>query len=172
MRTICLSLILVVGLGCATAFAQSGWGSAPANLSIAEFLDLQFRTTMARGETGSALNDYNLVSFYPSDSQENAFVFIIQTWRDDRIAKTNLRREVRVVGDALYSEFNAMVNHPTVAKRWRIRHPENNFVIKHVRYSDLREVLGVTLGKNTYFDQEAIRRAEHRVRARGGVWEW
>lgn len=63
------------------------------------------------------------------------------------------------------------MNHPTVAKRWRVRRPENSFVIKHVRFSDLREVLGVTLGGNTYFDQEAIRRAELQVRGRGGVWE-
>jgi hypothetical protein len=72
----------------------------------------------------------------------------------------------------MYDQFKAMVNHPTVTKRWRPSRPESSFFIKHVRHSDLREVLGVTIGGTTYFDQDAIKRAELSVRARGGVWVW
>jgi hypothetical protein len=63
-----------------------------------------------------------------------------------------------------------MTGHPTVRKRWRIEARKENFIIKHVRYTDRREVLAVTIDGATYFDEETIRRAASMVKLRGGVW--
>lgn len=171
MRATCLLLIVVLAITISNAYAQIEWASMPANISIAEFLDLEFRISMERGEYGS-LNNYNLVSFYPSDSQERAFVFVIQTWRDNLVTPTNLRQEIRSLADAMFKQFEALINHPTFKKRWQVKNPKNSFIIKHVRYRDLREVLGVTIGDKTYFERGEIKRAESLVRGRGGIWDW
>jgi hypothetical protein len=91
MRFYLFLLLLILAFDELPAFGQSSWATAPANLTMAEFLELHFRTSMARGETGSALNDYNLVSFYPSDSHDSAFVLVIQTWRDERVPLSSPR---------------------------------------------------------------------------------
>lgn len=161
---------LIFAANC-SAFAQSGWGASSANLTVAEYLELSFKMAMERHETG-ALNDYSMVSFYPTDSPETALIVIIQTWHDERINQTDLRREIRTVGNAVYNHFKALVLHQTIAKRWRSERFENNFIVKHVRYTDLRESLAVTVGNATFFDPEEIKHAETLVRSRGGVWGW
>lgn len=169
-RRLLLFLLLIFLLcGENNAIGAGEWAEAPANLTVREFLDMHFSNRMGRGET-DALNSYNLVSFYPSGDPQTAFVFIMQTWRDSRIAERDIRREIRKVGDAYYDHFKAMTGHPTVRKRWKIEVPKENFIMKHVRYTDLREVLAVTIDGTTYFDEEAIRRAASMVKLRGGVW--
>ena len=147
------------------------WAEAPANLTVREFLDMHFSNTMGRGES-DALNSFNLVSFYPSGNPRTAFVFIIQTWSDSRVPERDIRRAIREVGDASYDQFKAMAKHPTVRKRWKLEVSKENFVIKHVRFTDLREVLAVTIDETTYFDEDGIGRAASIVKLRGGVWEF
>ena len=168
-RLLLFLLFIFILCGGNKAIGAGEWAEAPANLTVREFLDMHFLNTMGRGES-DALNSYNLVSFYPSGNPQTAFFFIIQPWRDSLIADRDIRREIRKVGDACYDQFKAMTGHPTVRKRWKIEVPKENFVIKHVRYTDLREVLAVTVDGTTYFDEEAIRRAASMVKLRGGVW--
>lgn len=151
--------------------AQSGWAEANANITISEFLAMHFSSEMKREES-DALNSFNLVSFYSSVDPNSAFVLIVQTWNDSRLPDRDLRREVRIIGDVYYRQFSALVHHPTVKKRWKLDSIGNNFVIKHVRYSDLNEVLAVTIDDITSFDEEAIKRAELIVKMRGGVWDF
>ena len=119
-----------------------------------------------------ALNSFSLVSFYPSSSPQRALALVIQTWRDDRLPTSDLRREVRKVGDALVEQFKAMAGHPLVLKRWRTANPQSNIVVRHVRVSDLRETLAVTTNGETLFDEESIARAKRDVVSRGAVWSW
>jgi hypothetical protein len=165
---LCLLLIFLLSGGNKSIGAEE-WAETPVNLTVREFLDMHFSNKMGRVES-DALNSFNLVSFYPSGNPQTAFVFIIQTWRDSRIPERDLRREIRKFGDACYDQFKAMTGHPTVRKRWKIKIPKDNFVIKHVRYTDLKEVLAVTTDGTTYFDEEAIGRAASMVKLRGGVW--
>lgn len=163
-------LTFLVTAGYKTVLAAQ-WAEAPANLTIREFLDLYFYSHMARGES-NAINSFNLVSFYPSDNSQTAFVFIIQTWRDSGIAERDLRREIRKVGDSYYKLFKGLIKLPDVKKRWNINNIGENIIIKHVRISDLNEVLAVTINGVTHFDRASIRRTESIVKARGGVWSF
>ncbi|MHC4270263.1 MAG: hypothetical protein ACYSTS_17625 [Planctomycetota bacterium] len=110
-----------------------------------------------------SLNSFNLVSFYPSSEPRNAFVFIIQTWHDTRLAEGDLRSEIRKAGEALYNNFKSHIHHPTVRKRWELENSKENFIVKHVRYTDLNEVLGVTVDGETYFDYEIIKQTANSV---------
>ena len=49
---------------------------------------------------------------------------------------------------------------------------KENFIVKHVRYTDLREVLAVTVDGATYFKKDAIKRIANMVEFRGGTWSW
>jgi len=64
------------------------------------------------------------------------------------------------------------LRHPTVRKRWDCTGTNSNLVIKHVRYTDIRETLAVTVDGVTSFDEESIKKASDLVKSRGGVWSW
>ena len=53
-----------------------------------------------------------------------------------------------------------MAAHPTYSKRWTIADPEANIIVRHVRYSDLRETLAVTIRGETVFDEDSISKAK------------
>lgn len=169
----CVSRIITVYFLFAGALmAEEDWAQAPANITIGEFLEMHFASQMGDHES-DALNSFNLVSFYPTKAPDSAFVLVIQGWNDSRVAERDLRREIRKVGDAMYGQFNAIRRHPTVRKRWPLgQSPEPHLIIKHVRKSDLKEVLGVTVDGVTSFDEEAIKKAETSVKQRGGVWSF
>ena len=165
------ALLLLCLLTVSGARASADWGDAPADLTISEFLTLQFRLSMERPES-EALNSFSLVRFYPSSSPQSALVFVIQTWRDKQLQPSDLRREIRKFGEAVSGQFDAMVRHPLVSKRWRVAEPKANIVIKHVRYSDLRETLAVTIRGETLFDENSISKAKAEAIDRGAVWSW
>jgi hypothetical protein len=92
---LCIMILLV------TSSTWAGnWADVPAELTVAEYLQLLFDLNMRRPES-EALNSFAMVGFYPSSSPERALVLIIQTWHDDRVSPQNLRREIRTVGDAI-----------------------------------------------------------------------
>lgn len=166
------SVLLLLSLLTISAARASGWGDAPAELTISEYLDIQYKLSpMARPES-NALNSYSLVSFYPSSSPQDALVVVIQTWHDEHIGPQDLRREIRNVGEALSGNFNAMARLPLISKRWPMENPKANFVVRHVRYSDLRETIAVTVNGETVFDSDSISKARANVMARGAVWGW
>lgn len=169
--TVLLLLLLLAPITISAAWAASNWGDAPADLTISEYLDLQFKLDMQRPEI-DALNSFSLVAFYPSSNPQDALVVVIQTWRDERVRPEDLRRSIRKVGDALTNQFEAMAGHPNISKRWKIANPKASFVVKHVRYSDIQETLAVTLRGETAFDNDRISKAKEEVIARGGVWGW
>jgi len=169
--TALLLVLLLAPITMSAAWAASNWGDAPANLTTSEYLNLQFKLAMSRPES-EALNSFSLVGFYPSSNPQDALVVVIQTWRDERVRPEDLRREIRKVGDALADQFNAMAGHPDISKRWKIVNPKASFVVKHVRYSDIRETLAVTLRGETVFDNDLISKAKEEVTVRGGVWGW
>lgn len=168
----CVSRFIVVYfLLAGQLMAQEDWAGAPANLTIEEFLNLYFHSHMGQQEDPIALNSYCLVSFYPSKSPATAFVMIIQTWRDSGLEARDLRREIRNLGDSMFQQFKSMRELPTLRKRWPPgQSVEAQLIIKHVRNSDLKEVLGITVDGITSFDEEAIKKAEASVRKRRGVW--
>ena len=102
-RYILLLLFIFIVLGWHGSIAAGDWAEALASITIQEFLDSHFSKSMGRGES-DYINSYNLVSFYPSSAPRNAFVFVVQTWRDSLSTECDLRREIRKVGDALYVE--------------------------------------------------------------------
>jgi hypothetical protein len=124
---------------------------------------------MGRQESNS-LNSFSLVSFYPSSDPQSALVLVIQTWRDERIPLQDLRREIRKIGEVLTDQFEAMARHPLVLKRWKLNNPKANLVVRHVRLSELRETLAVTVGGQTLFDADDISKAKADVTRRGAVW--
>ena len=155
-----------------SVLAEEDWAQAPANITIQEFLNMHFASVMGRSDSGE-LNSFNLVSFYQSKTPEDAFVLVIQTWSDSRLPERDMRREIRKVGDALSEQFKALTRHPTVRKRWPLTAAGGpHFIMKHVRKTDLNEVLAVTIDTTTSFDQETIKKAEASVKHRGGVWSW
>ena len=164
-------LFLLACLTISGAWAADNWSDAPADLSIREYLDLQFQLTMMRPESDTP-NSFSLVSFYPSSHPRSGLVFVLQTWRDERLQPQNLRREIRKVGEAYVNQFHAMANHPYVSKRWRVVDPKKNIIVRHVRLSDLRETLAVTIGGETVFDKEKISTSKAEAVARGAVWSW
>lgn len=161
-----LALLMVSG-----AWAADNWGDAPADLTVSEYLELYFKLAMTRPES-DALNSFSLASFYPSSNPERALVVVIQTWHDERLKPRALRREIRKIGDAFSAQFEAMVAQSTISKRWTITNPKANIVVRHVRLSDLRETLGVTLSGQTLFDEKGIANAKAEVTARGAIWNW
>ena len=161
-----LALLTVSG-----AWAATDWADAPADLTISEYLNVQFKLAMQRPES-DALNSFTLVSFYPSSTPQTALVVVIQTWHDERLKPEDLRREIRKVGEALSAQFEAMAAHPSISNHWKITNPRANIVVRHVRVSDIRETLGVTLNGETVFDQGGISKAKDVVVSRGAVWGW
>ncbi len=97
---------------------------------------------------------------------------VIQTWHDERLEPGDLRREIRKVGDALLHQFESMAALPSLSKRWTITDPMANIVVRHVRYSDLRETVGVTINGQTLFDEKGISNTKAEVTARGAIWSW
>lgn len=164
-------LLLLSLLTSSAAWAAGNWGDAPADLTISEYLDLQFKLDMSRPEI-NALNSFALVSFYPSSNPQDALVVVIQTWQDEHIGPQDLRREIRKVGEAFLNQFNALARHPRITKRWKMENPKVNLVVRHVRYSDLRETIAVTVNGETVFDRDSISKAQADVTARGAVWSW
>ena len=165
------ALLLLGLLTVSGAWAADNWGNAPADLTIAEYLDLNFKLAMTRSES-DALNSYALVNFYPSSNPGRALVVVIQTWHDERLKPGDLRREIRKVGDALLGQFESMAALPSISKRWTITDPKANIVVRHVRYSDPRETVGVTIDGQTLFDEKGISNAKAEVTARGAIWSW
>lgn len=164
-----LLLFTFIAFGWHGTIAASDWAEAPAKITVHEFLDSHFAESMKRDES-DYINSYSLVSFYPSSSPQHALVFIIQTWRDSLVSERDLKREIRKVGGALYNHFDSLVNHPIVKKRWNLVAAKENFIVKHVRHSDLNETLAVTIDGKTYFDSETIEKTSTSVKQRGGVW--
>ena len=165
-----LAVLGLVLLTSSSARTQS-WADAPADLTVGEYLQLIFDLNMRRPES-EALNSFSLVSFYPSSNPQTALVFVIQTWRDQRVPPQDLRRGIRKVGEALTDEFEAMARLPFVLKRWKMNNPKANIVVRHVRLSDLRETLAVTLRGETLFDDDDISKAKEEVTRRGAIWGW
>ena len=147
------------------------WADNSADISVSEFLDLYFEIEL-RQHGENDLNAYNLVGFYPSEKPSTAIVVVIQTWHDDRLAQSDLRREIRKFADAMIGEFDATVRSPIVRRRWNVTEPKSNILIRHVRFSDPRETLAVTMSGITYFDDESFKRAEALLKGRGAVWSW
>jgi hypothetical protein len=164
-------LIVALSLLPLSAGPQRGWADRPADLTLGEFLDLWFKTQMARRES-DALNSYSLVSFTPSTNPDEALVVVIQTWRDERLSESDLRRAIRKAADVELDLFRALLEHPRLKKRWAPSDPESNLVVRHVRFSDLRETLGVTRKGKTEFEPEAMLEAKKAVEGAGGIWSW
>jgi len=148
-----------------TNIGKSRLGDAPANLSISEFLNLYFRMEM---ETGGVL--LSKVFFYPSDHQSTGIVLMVQTWHDEGVSQINRRRDIRKWGDLMVERFKRIMKEPTVTKRWHPENPTSNFIIRHVRVSDVCETLAVTINGVTHFDPQSIQQAEVIIISRGGVW--
>ena len=165
------ALLLLGLLTVSGAWADANWGDAPADLTITEYLDFQFKHAMERPD-GDALNSFSLASFYPSSNPQSALVFVVQTWHDERLRPEDLRREIRKVGEALSAQFKAMAAHPFYSKRWKIADPKANIVVRHVRHSDIRETLAVTIRGDTVFDEDSISKAKAEAIGRGAVWSW
>lgn len=165
------ALLPLVLLAISAAWAGSKWADAPADLTIGEHLELQFKLELERHDS-EELNSFTLVGFYPSSDPQKALVFVTQTWRDERLQPQDLRREIRKIGEVLTKQFEAMARHPHVRKRWKIENPKANIVVRHARYSDLRETLAVTLNGETIFDENDILKAKAEVTARGAIWSW
>ncbi len=161
-------LLLLVFLTNSPAWGQS-WADAPADLTVGEYLQLVFRLDMKRPDT-KALNDFSLVNFYSSSDPQMALVLVIQTWRDERVLGHYLPGEIRSVGEAFTAQFEAMARRQDVLKRWNMNNPKENFVVRHVRLSDLRETLAVTVNGETLFDDKDISKAKAYVTSRGGIW--
>jgi hypothetical protein len=169
-----VALLLLAVLTAPSAWAATNWGDDPANLTISEYLNLQFKLYMQQPDT-AALNSYSIVNFYPAWNPQSAVVVVMQTWHDERARPQDLqdlRREIRKVGEALSAEFASMAGLPSIKGRWPSANPRANFIVKHVRYSDNQETLGVTIGGETIFDQDGISKAKLEVLGRGGVWSW
>jgi len=161
-------LLLLVFLTNSPAWGQS-WADAPADLTVGEYLQLVFRLDMKRPDS-NALNDFSLVNFYSSSDPQMALVLVIQTWRDERVLGHYLPGEIRSVGEAFTAQFEAMARRQDVLKRWNMNNPKENFVVRHVRLSDLRETLAVTVNGETLFDDKDISKAKAYVTSRGGIW--
>ena len=161
-------LLVLVFLMNSPAWAQS-WADAPADLTVGEYLQLVFRLDMKRPDS-KALNDFSLVNFYSSSDPQMALVLVIQTWRDETVLGHYLPGEIRSVAEAFTAQFEAMVRRQDVLKRWNINNPKENFVVRHVRLSDLQETIAVTVNGETLFDDKDISKAKAFVTRRGGIW--
>jgi hypothetical protein len=162
-----LGLVLLTS---SPTWAQS-WADAPADLTVSEYLQLVFDLNMRRPES-EALNSFSLLGFYPSSDPQSALVLVIQPWCDQRVPPQDLRQEIRKVGEALSDQFEAMARHPRVLKRWKMNNPKANIVVRHVRFSDLRETLAVTVRGQTLFDDNGISKAKAEIMRRGAIWSW
>jgi hypothetical protein len=152
--------------------AQTTWADNPANPTIKEYLGLFFESKMGRVES-DAINSFAIVSFYPSTLENTAIVMVVQTWHDEyKITSSDLRREIREVSSALYNLFSSLIKTPFVRSRWFVSDPSQLLVIKHVRISDMSEILAVTIGPNTFFDAGKYDEAKRYVEWFGGVWSW
>lgn len=171
-----LILILVLFLGSEPVLAQQSltWGEKTTPVTKAELLEMVFQLTMHNHEKQNAMNSFSLVSFYPSSVPSSAVLFIIQAYNDagNSPLEPNERREIRKVGDALVEQFTATCRLPLVQKRWNVSNLKGRIVIKHVRVSDVRETIAVTVDGVTSFEPVDFRRAEGQVRLAGGVWTW
>ena len=99
-------------------------------------------------------------------------MLVTQTWRDERLGRQDLRREIRRLDEATTDHFQAIAANPSVSKRWKMTNPKSNIVVRHVRFSDLRETLAVTLNGQTLFDEKDISNAKAEVTSRGATWSW
>ena len=175
MRTLMLlafALVVALAGSPSVGFATDvNWGNSPAGLTTAEYLGLLFEGVFHRHETAAALNSYNLVEFYPGSTPAEGVLVIIQTWNEGA-ESDNLRREIRKVADAYIFEFTSLLSVPKVKRHWSAEDPKSHLVVRHVRSTDLRETIAVTISGVTQFDEQSFRRAEAFVKARGGVWGW
>ena len=140
-------------------------------LLMREFLALYFQISLHQHES-NALNSFNLISFYPGTDAEDALLFIIQAYNDNDYSTENpqLRRGIRGLGGAIVANFKVRFGLPVLKKRWPLRNPKANLIIKHVRVRDLQDILAVTIDGVTSFDPADFKRGEQRVRMIGGVW--
>ena len=161
-------LLLLVFLTNSSAWAQN-WADAPADLTVGEYLQLVFRLDMKRPDS-KALNDFSLVNFYSSSDPQMALVFVIQTWRPETVLGHYLPGEISSFGKAFTAQFEAMTRRQDVLKRWNMNNPKENIVVRHVRLSDMRQTLAVTVNGETLFDDKDISKAKAYVTSRGGLW--
>ena len=151
--------------------AGKGWANQPANLTISEYLDLIFELAMARDES-DALNTFSIVNFYPSNRPSKAIVVVYQAWHDERVSRENLRREIRKLADAYLRLFKNLSENPKIRKRWFVKDPRSQIIVRHVRESDFKETIAVTMNGTTYFDEKIFIKVKTMVEERGGVWGW
>lgn len=144
-------LLLLTLITISAAWAANNWGDAPADLTISEYLELQFKLGMTRPES-DALNSFSLVSFYPSSNPQDALVVVIQTWRLSPMCR------------AAHIRWPAQVFHTVltpVGKGWR---RETDRVTCVRTTSTLPAFLGgLFLGESK--EEEVDRREEERCRS-------
>ena len=171
MKTGLFALMMAVSFTTSSVYAQSGAATTD-NVTDEEFLNLYFQIFFHRHES-NVLNSFNLINFYPGTDRESALLFIIQTYNDKDFSTENpqLRREIRKVGEEIVAHFRSHFGLPVLKKRWPLRNPKANLIIKHVRVRDLQDILAVTIDGVTSFDPVDFKRGEQRVRKMvGGVW--
>lgn len=171
---VAIAIVIVSQGSYAQTKATSKWAAASAGVTVAEFIDAYFYLHLHRHETSDAFNSFNLVSFYPSSSQESAIVVVIQTYNDGGKSTDDprVRQEIRVVADGTVNEFVASFGLHVLKTRWSPEKPKSAIVVKHVRVNDLQDTLAVTVDGVTSFDPADFKAAERRVRTAGGVWMW
>ena len=92
---------------------------------------------------------------------------------DDNAESTEnpgLRSIIRLRASALLMGFKSCFMMPTIGKRWPLSKPEENLIIRYVRYSDSSDTLAVTIDGVTSFHPVDFKRAEQRVKKVGGFW--
>ena len=172
-RTAAYACMLAIAAGPAAAQqATPNWADKPANLSIAEYLELLFKQRFARTPQVS-VQSFNLVSFVPSASPDSALLFIVQTWRDIDVTADQLRASIQRDSDLHVELFQTILQLPQISSRWKPPTPKDAILIRHVpEGSRRRETIAVTLGGVLRFDDVSIAKAQALVRARGAVWFW
>ncbi|MBM4306303.1 MAG: hypothetical protein FJ123_06145 [Deltaproteobacteria bacterium] len=142
------------------------------NVTNEEFLQTYFQLCLHDHGPGS----FNIVQFLPSAgvADENAVLFIIRVHDDEGLpAKTEgFRSIIRMSASTLLLGFQScFIRLPTLRKRWPLNKPETNLIIRHVRLSNDRDTLAVTIDGVTSFNPADFKRAAERIKKLGGVWQ-
>lgn len=172
-KCLAFALAIMTGLAPSTLAAQ-GWASGSAGQTVEEYLQTYFNLRMHSHESKAAFNTFNLITFYPTNSKSTAILFMIQAYNDNGAPadSPHARREIRVVADSTVSQFVSFFGLPDLNRRWRPSDPKSSFIIRHVRVTDLRETLAVTMDGATSFDPSDFSAGRARVVSAGGVWSW
>jgi len=148
-------------------------GAIPAeNVTNEEFLQLYFQLSLH----DHGPRDFNIVQFYPNAGvvDENAVLFIIKAFDDEGIRPEGdgFKSIIRLRSKTLLMGFEScFISLPTLHKRWPLNKPEANLIIRHVRLSNPRDTLAVTIDGVISFNPSDFKRAAQRVKKVGGVWD-